>query len=128
MAPLSAPFRVGIIGLGQIAETRHLPVLVNHPRLRVVAACDVDSAPRSPSRGTLSYSRLFPDPQALIHSAQLDLVVILTPPVTHAPLAHAALDANKPVFVEKPLTLSPAEAEETRRPRPSDWRDLDCWL
>jgi predicted dehydrogenase len=43
---------------------------------------------------------------------EIDAVVIATDAPSHYRLAAAALDAGKHVFVEKPMTLSPADAEE----------------
>jgi len=43
---------------------------------------------------------------------EIDAVVIATDAPSHYPLAAAALDAGKHVFVEKPMTLSPADAED----------------
>ena len=42
----------------------------------------------------------------------VDVVVVLTPPAAHAPVARLALEHGKHVLVEKPLALSRAEAEE----------------
>ena len=42
----------------------------------------------------------------------IDAVAIATPVATHYPLAKAALEAGKSVFIEKPLASSVAEAEE----------------
>jgi predicted dehydrogenase len=47
----------------------------------------------------------------LMALSELDAVAIGTPPATHAALVQAALDAQKHVFVEKPLTLEVADAE-----------------
>lgn len=43
-------------------------------------------------------------------AADLDGVVVTTPPALHAEMTRAAVAADKPVFVEKPLTQDPAEA------------------
>lgn len=45
----------------------------------------------------------------------IDAVVVATPDHTHAVIAAAALRAGKPVFVEKPLTISPHEARALSR-------------
>ena len=56
-----------------------------------------------PIRTTTSYSDLLDD-------ADIDAIVIATPPVTHAQFAMQALSRGKHVFVEKPLALGVDEA------------------
>jgi hypothetical protein len=46
---------------------------------------------------------------------QIDAVVVATPDHTHANIAAAALRAGKPVFAEKPLTISAHEARALHR-------------
>ena len=48
----------------------------------------------------------------MIAARDVDAVVVATPVPTHAPLARKALAAGKHVFVEKPMALGGAEAEE----------------
>ncbi len=48
----------------------------------------------------------------LLEDESIDAVAIATPVLTHAELARAALRAGKHVFVEKPLALGAAEADE----------------
>ena len=52
-----------------------------------------------------------PDFAAVCADPTIDLVVIPTPNATHAPLAAQALSAGKHVVVDKPFTLTVAEAE-----------------
>ncbi len=54
-----------------------------------------------PCRGTRAFDDLLADPE-------LDAVAIATPVSTHYPLALAALEAGKHVFIEKPLAASVA--------------------
>ncbi|HMC92914.1 MAG TPA: Gfo/Idh/MocA family oxidoreductase, partial [Allosphingosinicella sp.] len=49
--------------------------------------------------------------EAAATSADVDLVVISTPNAFHFPLARAALEAGKHVVVDKPFTVSLAEAD-----------------
>jgi predicted dehydrogenase len=44
-----------------------------------------------------------------------DVVVIATPPHTHAPLAHQAIAAGKHVVCEKPFTLNKGEAQQLQQ-------------
>ena len=46
---------------------------------------------------------------------EIDAVVVATPDHTHAVIAAAALRAGKPVFPEKPLTISAHEARVLHR-------------
>ena len=57
------------------------------------------------ARATTRFEDLLEDPE-------LDAVVIATPVPTHAPLAKQALAAGKNVFVEKPMAMNAADAEE----------------
>src|SRR5262245_44347613 len=50
--------------------------------------------------------------EAILEDPGVEGVVIATPPSTHYELTRAALLANRDVFVEKPLTLDPAEGAE----------------
>jgi UDP-2-acetamido-3-amino-2,3-dideoxy-glucuronate N-acetyltransferase len=50
--------------------------------------------------------------EAVLEDAAISKVVIATPAATHFALAKQALQADKDVFVEKPLCLEVAEAEE----------------
>jgi len=60
---------------------------------------------------------LFADYRRMLdkESANIDAVVIATPDHTHAVIAAAALQAGKPVFAEKPLTISAHEARALHR-------------
>src|SRR5207237_4578497 len=51
----------------------------------------------------------------LIAEANIDVVLNLTPPVAHAPIALQAFAAGKHVFTEKPLAASVDEATEMLR-------------
>lgn len=63
-------------------------------------------------------ARGYPTAQPTVNAAEvfankeIDAVAIATPVATHFPLAKAALQAGKSVFIEKPLASSVAEAEE----------------
>ena len=108
---LGAPVRFAVVGLGYWG-----PNLVRNlhevPAAAAATVCDLREdalatiARRYPSvRTTTSFQSVLDDPA-------IDAVVIATPVSTHHPLALAALEAGKHVFVEKPLAASTAEAIE----------------
>ena len=55
--------------------------------------------------------RVLSDVQSLLASKKLDGVAICTPPATHFDIAHDVLGAGIPIFIEKPLTFDPAQAD-----------------
>jgi scyllo-inositol 2-dehydrogenase (NADP+) len=100
--------RLGIIGVGKMGLS-HFAIANAHPQAAVVAVCDT-------SRYVLSvlekYAAVeaYRDYQEMIDRGRLDAVFVATPTATHFPCAKFALERNLHVFVEKPLTLSPAES------------------
>lgn len=104
-------FRVAVIGLGDVATRRHLPALVTHPHFQITAAAEVDAERAARVASQFSIPRVSPVARAIIESDDVDIVAILTPPFTHAELAHLALDAGKHVLVEKPMTLDVAGSQ-----------------
>ncbi len=102
---------VGIVGLGYWGPNL-MRVLSRLPRVRLKYGCDLDEGRRS------KQARLYPETlftgnfEELLSDDELDAVVVASPAPTHAGLARQVLLADKDVFVEKPLALSPADAEQ----------------
>lgn len=103
----SAPIRVGILGYGFASATFHAPLLASVPGLALVA---LSSSQPAKVRADWPGVTVFDNPQALIASDAVDLVVVPTPNQTHHALAKAALLAGKHVVVDKPFTVTEAEA------------------
>ena len=103
--------RVGVVGLGTIAQTMHLPNLaLARDRYEVASLCDL-------SERALGFGLdLFPDAAATrdwrdVLEHDLDAVLVLTPG-SHASIAVEAARRGLHVFVEKPLCFSVAEGRE----------------
>ena len=103
----SADIRVGVIGFGYATRTFHAPLLRATPGFHVAA---VASSRESEVRAALPGVEVVADPETLIRHAGIDLVVIATPNDTHAPLAEVALRAGRHVVIDKPFTVTAAEA------------------
>lgn len=112
--------RVGVIGLGEVAQIIHLPILeAMADRYQVAAICDV-----SPGLLTAIGHRYgvpdearFADFRDLAARPDLDAVLVLTADEYHADAAIAAARHGKHVFVEKPMCLTPAEGAAIIRAR-----------
>jgi predicted dehydrogenase len=59
--------------------------------------------------------RWYADGESLLADNEIDAVVVATNNTTHAPLARAALERGRHVFVEKPMATQSADAEALRR-------------
>jgi myo-inositol 2-dehydrogenase/D-chiro-inositol 1-dehydrogenase len=103
--------RVGIAGLGRLGK-RHAEQLARRtPGAQLVAACSPVAGELAWARDHLGVATLHADFAAFVRDPQLDAVVLVTPTTLHAEQAIAALEANKHVFVEKPLSLDVATCE-----------------
>jgi UDP-2-acetamido-3-amino-2,3-dideoxy-glucuronate N-acetyltransferase len=74
--------------------------------------CDIDEKmleTRKKDFPDITYTRSY---EKVLTDTSVAGIVVATPAKTHYKLARAALDARKHVFVEKPLSLHPNEAEE----------------
>jgi predicted dehydrogenase len=100
---------VGIVGLNYWGPNlaRNFDRL---QRARLTWCCDLDPETLDRARPAFSSARFTTELDDLLADPDLDAVVIATPVPTHAPLAIRALEADKHVFVEKPLALTAADA------------------
>ena len=101
---------IGVIGLGNISRG-HLEEFTEREDSRVTAVCDI-YAPRLDAgvsrTGAKGYKRYLD----LLADKDVDAVIICTPDHWHAPMAIDAMEAGKDVDVEKPMSLTIAEARE----------------
>ncbi len=103
------PLNVALIGYGYAGATFHAPLIkdVAGMTLSTIATSSPDKALRD-----FPLARVVAHPDDAINSPEVELVVLATPNTTHYPLARQALLANKHVVVEKPFTVTLAEAQD----------------
>jgi len=106
---MSAPLRVALIGYGFVGQTFHGPLLSSIPGLALELVASRDAAR---VQADLPGVRVTADYESAVRDPAIDLVVIASPNQTHAPLASAALAAGKHVVVDKPFTVTLAEARQ----------------
>jgi len=105
--------RVGVIGLGEVAQVIHLPILESLPdRYELAAVCDISPGLVKRVGDRYRVENQYADFRELIAAGGLDCVFVLNSDEYHAECTVAALDAGLHVLVEKPMCLSPREAEE----------------
>ncbi len=111
--PANRRLRVGIVGCGEVAQIIHAPALYQLPdRFEITALCDV-SSPILEELGKLwNIEILETDYRELIKRTEVDVILIANPNAYHAEVTLAALAVGKHVLVEKPMCMSPREAQE----------------
>ncbi|GGM36316.1 Gfo/Idh/MocA family protein [Dactylosporangium sucinum] len=108
---MSGPIRVGVVGGGLVSQVVHLPVLTRlHRHYTLRALAEPSPALRAGLGRRFGIDALHEDWREMIHSGQLDAVVVAAPNALHAPIVLAALSAGLHCFVEKPLCIDPADA------------------
>jgi predicted dehydrogenase len=110
--PADAPsLRWGILAPGGIART-FVDALQAHTGQRVVAVGSRSAARAAAFASEFGVARSYGSYEQLVADPEVDIVYVASPQSEH--LAHGllAVEAGKPVLVEKPFALSAAEAEQ----------------
>ncbi|HLP17503.1 MAG TPA: Gfo/Idh/MocA family oxidoreductase [Bacteroidota bacterium] len=102
--------RIGLVGLGWIAQVYHLPILSAMQDVEIVAVCDSGKGRARGIADKYGVRHYYTDYQKMLKEIQLDAVDICTPTDSHKELAVAALEAGCDVFVEKPIARKYDEA------------------
>ncbi|WP_188454944.1 Gfo/Idh/MocA family protein [Virgibacillus oceani] len=101
--------KIGVIGVGSISRSHIKPYLKNTD-VEIVALCDSNEN-RLKEKGDLyGVSQLYTNYQDLLLNKDIEAVSICTWNNSHAEIAIAALEAEKHVLVEKPLSMNVEEA------------------
>ena len=116
----ATPPRVGIIGTGLQAGRR-----ISVAGANVVAVAGHDAA-AGEAFATRHGIRAEKDWRALVGAADLDVVLVCTPPHLHAEMTIAALEAGKHVLCEKPFARTGAEAERMVHAARTHGKALAC--
>lgn len=105
----------GIIGCGDVCEKKSGPSFykIEYSNLEAVMRRDQDKVKDYAMRHKVD--KYYTDADQLIADPQVNAVYIATPPNTHMQYAIRAMQAGKPVYVEKPMGMNSAECEEMIR-------------
>jgi predicted dehydrogenase len=101
----------GIIGCGDVTEVKSGPAFnkVAGSRLHAVMRRDAVKAADYAKRHNVP--KWYSDAYALIADPDVNAIYVATPPSSHEEYAIAAMEAGKPVYLEKPMTVSAASAK-----------------
>jgi predicted dehydrogenase len=98
------PHRLGLVGCGAFG-TFLADAIAEHPHAIVAAVADTNTASAARLAASHAVAAIATDLDGLLAHDDIDIVVVATPPFTHAALTVQALEAGRHVLVEKPLAI-----------------------
>ena len=98
---------IGVGGMGW----NDLNTFLRHPRLQVVAVCDVDANSLDKAAKAVPGARTYSDWRELLEKEgdKIDSVNVAVPDHTHFSIAHSAIQKGKHVYCQKPMCHDVAE-------------------
>ncbi len=108
---VSGRVRTAHIGVGGIGRS-DLDAISSHSLVDITALCDVDANNLAAAHKLHPNAKVFSDYRVMMKEMgdDIDAVIVSTPDHTHAPASMLAMNMNKPVYCQKPLTHHVSEA------------------
>lgn len=100
----------GIIGCGDVTEVKSGPAFNKVNNSELVAVMRRDAAKAKDYALRHKVPKWYADANKLINDPDINAIYIATPPSSHEEYTIAALQAGKPVYVEKPMSVNAASA------------------
>ena len=115
-SPKKTILRTAHIGVGGMGAS-DLESISSHKSVQVVALCDVDKNSLDDAQKKFPDAKAFKDYRIMLSemSESIDAVVVSTPDHSHAPASILAMEMNKPVYCQKPLTHFVSEARAMKK-------------
>ncbi|MCX6624490.1 MAG: Gfo/Idh/MocA family oxidoreductase, partial [Acidobacteria bacterium] len=103
-APPSGMVRLASFGAGGMAFVT-LRMIAAHPKVKLVAVAEVDSAKLNQLKGRFDDAKVYEDWRQMLDKERknIDAVCVGTPDHMHAPIAMSAMQHGLPVYGQKPL-------------------------
>lgn len=101
----------GIIGCGDVTEVKSGPAFNKVPNAQLAAVMRRNEAKVKDYAARHNVPKWYTDAQQLVNDPGVNAIYIATPPDTHEHYTLMALQAGKPVYVEKPMSVNAASAQ-----------------
>ena len=101
---------IGIIGCGSISNQYMIGLNIHKKDIEVAACADIDKNKADQFSNENNIKTLSVD--EMILSDEIDIVINLTPPLSHFEISYKSLKNGKHVFSEKPIALTIDEGKK----------------
>lgn len=105
---------IAVVGAGNIAQNIHLPQLSAMPGVSIKAICDKQISKTRVLAERYDVPHAFKTVEEALALPDVDAVVVTTSTDAHAPVALAAIESGRHVFVERPVGRTMQEAIDIR--------------
>ncbi len=103
--------KVGVIGCGKIAITRHLPEYASNPDVEIAGVYDFNLE-RAKEVAEQYQTRAYESVEEMLNDPQIEAVSVCVRNSDHSKVTVDALRAGKHVLCEKPMAVSLDECKE----------------
>ena len=85
--------KAGVVGCGGIADGKHVPSILKTKEVEIVALCDIlpEKMDSIAEKFELKSAKKYADYNEMLKAEKLDVVYVLTPNSSHAPISIAAM-------------------------------------
>ena len=104
-------YNIGILGVGHIAKTFHIPAWIQNKKCKIIALCDVNRSNLKKISNKLSINKIFTKYKKMINDKNIDIVNICSPPHLHFKNIKDCIKKKKNILVEKPFTTNLSQAK-----------------
>jgi predicted dehydrogenase len=104
--------RLGYVGCGFMAQKVHIPNLNSIPECELVALAEVRQELGRKVQARFGISKRYPDHEAMLADPDVEAIAVSAAFMVQGQIARDALEAGKHVFMEKPMAVSVAQADE----------------
>jgi len=107
----ASEIRIGIVGAGKIARTRHLPGFRAIPGVKIVGVCNQHRESSAKVSREFGIPKVFGTWEDLVEDPEIDAVVVSAWPYLHCAVTLAALEAGKHVLTQARMAMNSREAQ-----------------
>ncbi len=104
--------KIGIIGLGGVAQLVHLPILTKLKNVKVEAVAEVNKNRLKTVAENFHIKNRFTDYKKMLNEVELDAVIVATPTKSHSEIAIEVMKNGLDVMIEKPIAVNYLEAKK----------------